>query len=224
MNFIAHYYLEREHRRDWVVVGVSTPDLVSIYDRKARIKLNGLPADHEVLDPRKKDLLIGVRSHIEADKSFHSAPYFFEETTLLSGMLKEVIHPVEIKRTFFIAHILFELIIDKILVQKYPELLTEYYEHMENPLIEEIDAFTGWLLKQDLPGYGTFFDRFVKRRYLEDYTEWKNIIYVLKRVMGRVNLDMAEVFYQPQVIACLEAYEQQLSPKVEQYLDYLKEK
>ncbi|MEO0583991.1 MAG: hypothetical protein AAF135_17395, partial [Bacteroidota bacterium] len=132
------------------------------------------------------------------------------------------IHPVEIKRTFFIAHILFELIIDKILVQKYPELLTEYYAHMENPLIEEIDDFTSWLLKYDLPGYGTFFNRFVKRRYLEDYTEWKNIIYVLKRVMGRVNLDMAEIFYQPQVIACLEAYEHQLTPKVEQYLDYLK--
>ncbi|MEL6698395.1 MAG: hypothetical protein AAFV78_05720 [Bacteroidota bacterium] len=222
MNFIAHYYLEREHRQDWVVVGVSTPDLVSIYDRKARIKLSGLPADHEVVDPRKKDFLIGVRSHIEADKRFHSAPYFFEETALLGGMLKEAIHPVEIRRTFFIAHILFELIIDKILVQKYPELLTEYYAHMENPLIEEIDDFTGWLLKYDLPGYGTFFNRFVKRRYLEDYTEWKNIIYVLKRVMGRVNLDMAEIFYQPQVIACLEAYEHQLTPKVEQYLDYLK--
>ena len=138
-------------------------------------------------------------------------------------MLREAVHPLELRRSFFIAHILFELILDKILVQQHPQLLEEFYEHMENPQLQDIESLTEWLLQHELPGYAHFYQRFVQRRYLEEYTEWKNIIYVLKRVMGRVNLDMKEVFYAPQVIACLEAYEKQLTPKVEIYMDYLRE-
>ena len=43
MNFLSHYYLDRERDNPWFFAGISTPDLVSVLNRQVRLKANHMP-------------------------------------------------------------------------------------------------------------------------------------------------------------------------------------
>ena len=124
MNFISHYFLDRDLDDSWFFAGISTPDLVSVFDRNVRLKKRKMPPIQEdVSTPGQISFYKGVMRHFEVGSHF-SIPLSFSipETAIISRLLKQSFIPGEVERSFFVAHIALELILDKVLIQTHRDL------------------------------------------------------------------------------------------------------
>jgi hypothetical protein len=223
MNFVAHYYIDSHLDNGLFVTGVSSPDLIPVFDRKKRVRDRWV---RKVLDresePAFREFAKGALRHFEADDYFHSADFFQAETQLITQLLRERFEKDVVQRDFFVAHILFELVLDRILVQENPEGLDKYYDHWRNTDTQQLRLFSEKLCNDSLEGYELFIKRFIKRRYLYGFVEWKNLIYILKRIMDRVGILDTDYFYTAAFFDLLEVYENHLRPMAPQYIDEIR--
>ena len=145
MNFISHFYLDRDLNDSHFFTGVSTPDLVSLFDRNIRLKARQMPLLMEnEATPEEVSFYQGVLRHFEGDRIFHTSHFFERETGQINDILKETFQE-RVGRGFFVAHILFELLLDKILIQDDPSLLSEFYGHLTARPIQEYVRLTEWV-------------------------------------------------------------------------------
>ena len=78
MNFLSHYYFERQNLNSNIVIGTILPDLV----KNAEKEWNLFPQKNEELfnkDPKLNSLLTGWKRHLEVDLIFHSSDFFNEQ-------------------------------------------------------------------------------------------------------------------------------------------------
>lgn len=214
MNFIAHFYMDRHVADDLFFVGVSTPDWVSIFDRSIRVKENRMPLIMEN-DASRAELSFynGVLRHLEVDRVFHSSAFFEEETRIIGDLFKQYFPNGEVQRSFFVAHVMFELVLDKVLIQADPSLLPAYYQHLSNCHLREICRLTEWITRTPMPGYDGFVKKFIKRKFLYKYTDCEHLIYVLRRLLERVGIATHDFLYTPAFLKVLQTYEQGLTTR-----------
>lgn len=189
MNFISHFYFDRHVPDSLFAVGVSTPDLLSIYNRS--IRLHDRRIQHLTTiagTPEQQQFLHGVLRHFDGDKVFHSSKFFEEETHHLSAVLRQAFGEAQIPRSFFVSHVLLELIIDKVLIADSAELLNQYYGHFEAHPIPLMVALTEWAAGTRIPGYGQFLEKFLERKFLYRYRDWGYVGLVLKHILQRVGV------------------------------------
>lgn len=212
MNFVAHYYLDRHRPESEFAVGVATPDLMSIYNAALRVKYNQITSlKDEVFEGEHGTFVSGVVRHFDADRIFHTSDFFYEETKWLSNKFTTEGRGIEVPRKFFVAHVLLELIMDKVLIREHPGILDEYYAHFDNADPLEIKASTEFLVGHELPNYESFLRKFRENEYLFNYTEWNHILFVLKRILKRVNIAEEAFITSPHFLAILEDFEQRLT-------------
>lgn len=215
MNLLAHYFLDR-HRADdsHFFLGVITPDLVGIFDRRVRLKPRTMPLLMEN-DARPEEVAFynGIMRHFEADAVFHSSHFFVEENKSLANTLREEFSEEELPRSYFLAHILVELLLDRVLIDAYPEILDEFYGHIARVPLPQQTRLTEWVCKQKLPRYQPYLRRFAERQYLYDYRDWPHILFVLRRILERIHLPAASAFQDPGLLKLLRSYEHSLSSR-----------
>ncbi|MEM7370531.1 MAG: hypothetical protein AAF587_18110 [Bacteroidota bacterium] len=211
MNFISHFYLDRHLNDSSFFTGVSTPDLVSVFDRTIRLKARKMPLLMEnEATPDEISFYQGVLRHFEGDRIFHTSTFFEEET----GRINEILHDAfgdQVERGFFIAHILFELLLDKILIQHDSSLLTEFYHHLTARPVKEYVRLTEWVTRVPMPSYDGFLKKFIRKRYLYRYTDWEHVIYILKRIVMGVGIQKVEYLHSSTFLNEMLAYESELS-------------
>lgn len=216
MNFISHFYLDRHMDDSLFVVGTCTPDLVSIFDRKVRLKesaISKLVQDTEV-SPEQLSFYQGVIRHFQVDRLFHTSDFFYSETRQLSQQLREAFPATHIQRSFFVAHVLLELILDRLLIHNDELLLNNFYQHFENCSEKQIVSLTSWLTGgSKLPSYGDFISRFTRDKHIYRYKEIEYIIYVLKRILRRVGIFEYDYLNSQAFIFHLQQYEFELSKR-----------
>ncbi|TAE59623.1 MAG: hypothetical protein EAZ89_02330 [Bacteroidetes bacterium] len=210
MNFISHFYLDREQEDSYFFIGVSTPDLVSVFDRNIRVKEHRMPP-LPGYTPESAGFYAGVMRHFQVDKMFHSSPFFTRETGRISAMIQERFRPEELSRVFFVAHVLLELTLDKILIQRDPKLLPDFYRHLERASLDNVVSLTEWITHTGMPGYLPFLNRFVRRKTLYQYTDWQSVVYILRRMMQGVGVAEVEYLHSPRFDQLLRSYEAELS-------------
>ncbi|MEM6801720.1 MAG: hypothetical protein AAF696_09990 [Bacteroidota bacterium] len=214
MNFLSHYYLDRDLDNSWFFLGVSTPDLVSIFNRNVRLKKNKMPLIRETENTEAEiSFYNGCLRHIEVDGIFHSSEFFREETQRISKILTDAYLPEEISRAFFVAHVAFELILDKILIQETPGLVESFYGHMEKHSLDQQLQMTEWVARTKLPGYKGFLHKFISRKYLSHYTDWDHVVYVLKKILMGVGVKPIEFLHDRKFIYLMEEYEEGLAER-----------
>lgn len=219
MNFIAHFYVDKHVDDGLFFVGVSTPDWVSIFDRNVRVKANLLPLIMEnEATPAELSFYNGVMRHLEIDRDFHSSEFFAFETQEIMRLIDRHLGKERVPRSFFVAHVLFELVLDKVLIQSEPSLLPTYYRHLESCSLKRMVQLTEWITSTPLPGYDAFLQRFIAKRYLYQYTDWDHLIYVLRRILERVRLRQVEYLYEPAFMRVLQEYEEGL---IERHAPYM---
>jgi hypothetical protein len=107
MNFLAHFFLDKDHPSAFFIVGAATPDLLSIYNSGLRIKAGQV--DHLNADAQahaEPHFLEGLARHFHADRVFHSSPLFsaetheFSKTAWPSGFPSRTCHASISSRTF----------------------------------------------------------------------------------------------------------------------------
>ncbi|MFM2375526.1 MAG: hypothetical protein RLZZ165_623 [Bacteroidota bacterium] len=190
MNFLAHFFLDIDQPNGYFAAGAATPDLLSIYNPGLRIKAGQLghlpPSIRAQADPH---FVAGLERHFHADRVFHSSGLFRTEMHELSVLLKRQFHEQDIPRKFFVAHILIELLLDKVLIQQHPGLLDDYYRQFESlSPFRRLRQSTELVSGHSLPNYESFLAKFVENKYLYHYTENDHLVYILRRLLRRVGI------------------------------------
>lgn len=219
MNFLAHFYLDRDHPSSDFVIGAATPDLLSIYNSGLRIKAGHVDhlsaARRSHVDPQ---FLAGLERHFHADRVFHSSPLFATETQLFSRWLEDEFVDQDVPRKYFIAHIILELLLDKVLIARNPDLLQSYYKHFENlKPFDRICKASEEVAAHPLPNYDSFLQKFTENQYLYHYQEYDHLIYILRRLLRRVGIENASFLEDTRFLKLMAAFELRILDRYEQF-------
>lgn len=184
MNFLSHYYFDRENQDANMVIGTVLPDLA----KNAHKDWNFYPQKNEDLftaDPLLNSILIGWKRHLKVDILFHSSDFFSRHT----ANLKQVLLPILVDspvRPSFLAHIGVELLLDHLLIEDRKIDINSFYAHLNN--VDE-HALTNFIEKcggADTEHFFKFLNSFRSSRYLLSYQKLENISYALQRICMRL--------------------------------------
>lgn len=181
MNFLSHFYFDRETDNCYYVLGTVLPDLLKNADKT--IILHPEKLVHSNKNVNK--IINGWNKHLEVDRYFHSSGFFLTHSHQLKKELAPAIEGSPVK-PFFLGHIALELILDNLLLTTQKITVDNFYNHLEgcdNIVINEFLTFAGL---KDPPVFFKFYEGFKKSRYLFSYAETKEIAYALKRICMRV--------------------------------------
>ncbi|MEM7040617.1 MAG: hypothetical protein AAF570_26880, partial [Bacteroidota bacterium] len=124
---------------------------------------------------------------------------------------------------YFIAHILLELLLDKVLIAHNPDLLAEYYAHFEVAAPFDVTrAGTETVVKHDLPNYESFLQKFLDNKYLYHYEELDHIAYILKRLLRRVGIQQSAFLDAEPFDRLMQDYEARLSTRYEIFFEEIR--
>lgn len=212
MNFISHFYLDRELNNSLFFIGVSTPDLVSVFDRTVRLKKSRMPLimENEATGD-EINFYNGVMRHFEGDRIFHTSDFFHNEVHRISHLLEKTFAKGEVERGFFVAHIMFELLLDKILIQEDETLVPEFYEHLESHPISEFVRLTEWVTHTPMPAYDGFLEKFIHKKYLYNYTDPHQVIFILQKIVRGVGIQDIDYLHSRKFLDLLLKYEKELA-------------
>jgi acyl carrier protein phosphodiesterase len=184
MNFLSHYYFERDTTDVDVIIGVVLPDFV----KNAEKHCNLYPAKeiHSFKDdPTQLSLYKGWKRHIKVDAIFHSSTFFTEQTQVLKQLLLPVMGDSPVK-PFFLAHIGLELVLDHLLVINDDIKVELFYEALAASDKIALDKFLKNCGLQDTTAFFNFLNGFISGKYLFSYQKIENIAYALNRICMRI--------------------------------------
>lgn len=181
MNFLSHFYFDREVEDCYHILGTVLPDLLKNADKT--IVLHPEKLHHT--DNRVNSIIAGWNKHLEVDRHFHSSEFFLEHSHQLKLLLRPVIDGSPVK-PFFLGHITIELILDNLLLTAGKVTANVFYDHLgdcQQDIVAEFLTFAGL---KDTTRFFSFFEEFNRSRYLFTYAETQQIAYALKRICMRV--------------------------------------
>lgn len=133
MNFFGHYFTDSQEGRPWFNLGLVYPDLFRDLYRKQ------IPNRIVKRDTQSSiDFVDGMRAHIARDKMFHQSSFFLHAEKKLKVVYDEYRIQNKLPRTWFMFHILSELLIDRQLVQAYSEVANRLYLDMANTMLDTL--------------------------------------------------------------------------------------
>jgi hypothetical protein len=208
MNFLSHYYFDRDITDCYFVLGTVLPDLLKNADKT--IILHPEKLQHPNL--HVTSLVNGWNKHLDVDRYFHSSDFFVEHAHQLKKLLAPAIEGSPVK-PFFLGHIAVELIIDNLLLTTGKIEVNDFYAHLagcDNTIIEEFLTAAGL---KDTTCFFRFYEGFKKDGYLHTYSETAQITYALKRICMRIWADPFTPQHEARMNEVLIAYRQLLLPE-----------
>eukprot|EP01133_Synstelium_polycarpum_P016468 gene16468-19583_t len=187
MNFLSHYYFERENPDSHMVIGVVLPDFI----KNAHKDWNLNPQKQEALfltDPVHWSILTGWKRHLEVDRLFHNSDFFIGQTASLKQLILPVLHSGPVK-PFFLAHIALELLLDHLLSLDTSISIQKFYEQLGQANDAQLQSFLQLAGIRDLELFLRFLNNFISSRYLLSYQKIENITYALNRICMRLWTD-----------------------------------
>ncbi|MFN4914312.1 MAG: hypothetical protein ACK5FT_03230 [Sphingomonadales bacterium] len=179
MNYFAHYYFDHRPGEIHHNLGLLTPDFVRNFLPGKRLqpeRFTGHP------HPETEALHRGTMKHVALDKRFHQSAFFKDITPKIGTLIKPIFQEYGIPRAWFAAHLIAELMIDRILIKQEPDLIARFYAELEQTQAEIIDAY---LLSLDIDTTEEFkkrLQRFCELRYLMQYVHNPAFAFSLSRI------------------------------------------
>ncbi|MBB6497898.1 hypothetical protein [Pedobacter cryoconitis] len=187
MNFLSHFYFERQNSSAYVVMGVVLPDLIKNADKDWN--LNPQKDEYLFRDvPDYADLLRGWKRHLEVDRIFHSSDFFKEQTANLKQLILPALQTGPVK-PFFLAHIGLELILDHLLLTQDFVDTSQFYRQLSAAHTQSLAGFLKFAGLPDQGRFDHFLDKFISSEYLFSYEKIEHITYALNRICMRLWLN-----------------------------------
>jgi hypothetical protein len=184
MNFLSHFYFDKNSADDYIVLGTVLPDLLKNAVKEGN--LHPLKLEHIFQkDPLQKALLIGWERHLLVDKIFHSSGFFQHQTAVLKQLLLPLLTTSPVK-PFFLAHIGLELILDHLLTVNELIDTNKFYGHLGRIDQTVLKAFLNKCEFAETGKFIKFLEEFISSRYLLSYSKIENITYALNRICMRL--------------------------------------
>ncbi len=207
MNFLSHFYFDRDSADCYFILGTVLPDLLKNADKS--IVLHPEKLQHQ--NTHINSLVAGWNKHLDVDRHFHSSDFFTTHAHQLKNLLIPAIEGSPVK-PFFLGHIAVELIIDNLLLTTGKITVNDFYAHLkgcDNAIIEEFLTVAGL---KDTTRFFRFYEGFKRDGYLHTYSETPQIAYALKRICMRVWENPFTPQHEARMNEVLVAYRELLLP------------
>lgn len=216
MNYLSHYFYNREldpqKRRHDFHVGVAIPDILSAYSRRVKV-------DWPLVEELKKqqgagqEFFLGVDNHEEADRVFHTGELFKDQCDRLKGALKKAGFKGMRVRSWFLAHILFEIILDAKIMALEPDLTEQFYHHFQEVSASAVSEWTQRCAPDCRADFEDSFQFFRERQFLYEYKRIDGLAEAINRVAKRARQHSFEGDNRRRLRAVIEsAYEELTVP------------
>ena len=201
MNFLSHFYFDRDTTNCYHTLGTVLPDLLKNADKNIIIHPEKLAHP----DPPINDIITGWRKHLEVDKYFHSSDFFITRSSELRKLLTPAVQGSPVK-PFFLGHIALELILDNLLLTTDKVSVDNFYDHLRSCSLDTIKEFLNFSGLMETDKFFRFYESFKKSRYLETYADTQQISYALKRICMRIWNDPFTIEHEGRMNAVLSVY------------------
>lgn len=211
MNYLSHYYFDRNNEQPLFTTGAIFPDLLSNFDRN----LKNIPKKDtgDQAPSALSDFLDGIKRHYELDRLFHSGEFFSVQTKFLSKEIEALNLPSFNHRLYFFAHILLELTLDRVLLERNPELAVQFYQKLEKTPYHLLKEY--FRIYNCLPFYGDFENyliQFIEKQFIFKYLEDNMIVEVLNKFHKQINKQKINAMDKEKLLKKLPSW-------IEQYKD-----
>jgi hypothetical protein len=184
VNYLSHYYFDRDEDNKYYNIGLILPDLARSHIPKLRIS----PYKNITFTTKEiASMNQGTNRHFESDRKFHNWLTFVDLTNRATDMIREN-GDKDINRDYFITHIMVEVLLDKILLEKNPTLADDFYKMIDSVEQEWILKFMRYAGLQDDELWKGQHRRFMKARFLESYTSIENVVTAVENVCTKIGL------------------------------------
>ena len=184
MNYLSHFYIDEQPQNSAAYhLGLILPDI-------SRGLVKGL-GRHTALGNESEffiNLNEGCCKHLAADKRFHASHFFEEGSAKCLDMVKQLPFQETIHRKWFIGHILFEMLLDRLLVQHLPIVAPRFYSYMNQIEETKLADFMNSHNCIDTVRFLRNFEHFRKVGYIANYPDNNLFAYSLSRVLMRAGL------------------------------------
>jgi len=187
MNYLSHFYYDQTEQRPDFVIGSVYPDLVSGYSRKLKAPAIDLTQEHNIPDSLIA-LQEGINRHHFIDKKFHSSDFFEDYTTKIKkDLLALELEGVE-RYYYFYAHILLELLLDRVLHKRYEGLADNFYNLVDKANFKTSIAYFEWKdLSEYIDEFKKYYNFFTTSKFVYKYQDNLSLAKALNKVHLRVN-------------------------------------
>ena len=183
MNYLSHFYIDQKPDNHYFNVGLLLPDF-------ARNHVTIFPKLASFDKEEHSQIHAGCMAHYAADKKFHSSDFFEHYTEAFKIHLKAAPFSDSFQRRWFLAHILFEMMIDRLLVKHIDGLCKTYYKGLDE--VEQIVLGEFLLLNQAKNPDELLrnFNHFRNAKYIFQYIDNNTLVYSLSRVLQYAGVGM----------------------------------
>ncbi len=178
MNFLSHFHYDRKESSDPLYhLGLIFPDFLKVFTLQ-RFKENQNALDQH-------PLYLGGLKHLERDTHFHSHSFFDEMCDRIARIIDGTAAK-DIPKTWFLAHILLEMAIDRTIMEDKIDVLHSFYDELEKVEANDIQHYfeQNKLSKPDI--FMEKLSKFNEGRWLFKYLEDDMLPKSLNRVYFRI--------------------------------------
>ena len=186
MNYFAHAL--NHIARPYFLAGTAIPDWLSAVDRKVRLRPRCLEPWLCCEDAVQSEIAAGALKHLTDDDWFHSTRGFVEVTSELTRLFRERLGPDERFHCGFLGHVGMELILDGVLMVRYPERFEEYWRGMEFVEPTIIESAVNRMAKIPTDRLAWFIDHYRREQFLRSYENDRTLLTRLNQALLRVKL------------------------------------
>lgn len=187
MNYFAHGM--RFTDRPYYMAGTAVPDWLSIADRKVRMRTKRVAPFADGSGTIQAEVAGGVLQHLNDDQWFHETRAFVETTSELARGFRSVLGPEDGFRPGFLGHIAMELLLDGVLIERYPDRLEAYYAALEQIDPVEVEVAVNRMSREPTERLAMLLPLFLREQFLRDYIDPVRLLYRLNQVMRRIRLN-----------------------------------
>lgn len=210
MNYLSHYYFDRNSTDPALILGGLLPDMVRPLEQKGALK----PSKHADLlkqNAEMASLYRGWERHKTIDKYFHASVFFEHETALLKTLLKPIFSSSG-RWTFFMAHILLELCLDGLLLRTQKLNADNLYRDLSRVEKPSLEAFFKISEGTGADRLNEYLQKFIASRYLFNYHSDQGIIVALDRICMKLWKIPFTDLQSQQLALVIPGYMSQLEP------------
>ena len=186
MNYLAHGW--RFTDDPYFLAGTAVPDWLCVVDRRVRVRSKQAAEWVACGDGVISSIARGICQHHADDHQFHSARAFAELSLDFAARVRRAYPAGEGLRSWFLGHILVEMLLDATMIEQHPQRLHAYYAVLSESDPTTIERVVSDLATRPTTLLAQFIPLFRRERFLWDYLDDGKLLVRLNQVMRRVRL------------------------------------
>jgi len=208
MNYLSHYYADLSSREPAYALGKILPDLARMVNPAIRLRVHHLPVE---IPDSLYWLNKGIMAHHRMDAVFHNADFFLKHTRFIRELMNNQTFGRPHKYFNFFAHLLFEMILDRVLIKKEPDIAQHFYDDLNllpGDVLENLEKQYHYGL--DLQALNQALKRFIAARYLFTYIRNEHLVFAFNRIVLRTGISGFDDKDQKLLAGLIDDIEQEL--------------